>query len=57
MTSGSQKKRFLIIDDDEAFGQALSRSLQRKGYVAEVARDLDSAPKNLPAIQSALCRG
>ena len=41
--NASQHKRFLVIDDDEAFCHALSRSLQRKGYLVEVAQDLDSA--------------
>ena len=40
--NASQHKRFLVIDDDEAFCQP-SRSLQRKGYLVEVAQDLDSA--------------
>ncbi len=37
------EKHFLIIDDDLAFSQALQRSLQRKGYRAEIANTLSEA--------------
>ncbi len=37
------EKHFLIIDDDPGFSQALQRSLQRKGYRAEIANNLSEA--------------
>lgn len=36
-------KRFLVIDDDDAFCTALQRSLTRKGYEVKLANNLDEA--------------
>jgi two-component system response regulator RegA len=42
-------KRFLIIDDDEAFSYVLARSIRKRGYTADIAHDDQSALEALTA--------